>query len=70
MAVQRFAILNPDGKSYRVSLINGRTFRLDGSSMVPCIFGSVADRIGHYERLGYEPEELEEILKRHGYVKK
>lgn len=70
MAVQRFAILNPDRKTYRISLIEGRTFRIDGSSMVPCIFGSIADRVGAYERLGFEPEELEEILKRHEYIKR
>ena len=55
---------NPDGQTYRIPLVNGVSFRLDSTSMIPAVFGEIANRLGAYEKLGKEPEELEELLKK------
>ncbi len=62
--------LNPDRMSYRVPLIDGATFRFDSGPAIACVMGTVVDRLGEFEKFGIEPEELGELLKRHGYNKK
>lgn len=62
--------LNPDRTTYRAPLINGVTCKLDSGPMIACITGTIIDRLGEFEKFDLEPDELGEILKRHGYNKK
>ena len=61
--------LNPDRTTYRVPLINGATCKLDSGPTIACITGTIVDRLGEFEKFELEPEEIEELLKRHGYKK-
>lgn len=56
--------LNPDGRTYRIPLVNGANCQLDSGPTIPCFTGSIANRLGAYESLGLEPEELEALIKR------
>ena len=66
--MSNYTRLNPDGISYRIPLINGIDCRIDGTSQIPCVFGKISNRLGAYERIGIEPEEIERILKQHKYI--
>lgn len=61
--------INPDGRTYRAPLVNGADIRMDGTSTVPCVFGSIINRLGEFEALGVEPEDLRRILKQQGVIK-
>lgn len=60
--------LNPDGRTYRAPLINGTDFRIDGGS-IPCMFGTIVNRLGEFEALGVEPDDIRRILKQQGVIK-
>ncbi len=47
--------------AYRVPISRDNEFRL----MDGCIFGQVVDRLGRFEDLGHDPEELEKIISRY-----
>lgn len=56
--------MNPDGRTFRVPLEKAGEFRVLSVETSQAIFGDIVNRLGAFEKLGKEPEELEKICKK------
>lgn len=58
----------PNGRGHYIPLDAGRDFTefriTHAAAAGTCLFGEPVDRLAQYEELGYEPKELQEILKK------
>ena len=50
--------INPDGRTYRLPLMDNGTLRIDGSKTA---FGDAIDKLGMYEASGFSVKELAEL---------
>ena len=53
--------INPDGRTYRLPLMDNGTLRIDGSKTSLAAFGDAIDKLGMYEAPGFSVKELAEL---------
>lgn len=53
--------INPDGRTYRLPLMDNGTLRIDGSKTSLAAFGDAIDKLGMYEASGFSVKELAEL---------
>lgn len=61
--MQRITIKNAGGSTYRVAIEKAGNFSIESLGMNVAFRGNIIDKLGRYEDLGLEPEELEKLIK-------
>lgn len=54
--------INPDGVTYRVPVELAGRFTLSSAEYNGAFLGDIVDRLGKYEAIGLEPEELKRMI--------
>ena len=67
--MQKYTRKNPNNRGYRIPFINQVEMRITTNANYVTITGDLVDKLGEYEALGYEPEELKEIINKLGLRK-
>ena len=58
----RMTLKNPNDQGYRIPISHSGTLRIESTETFSDIFGDVANRLGEYEDLDMEPDEIRKEL--------
>lgn len=60
--MRKMTHINPDGVTYRVPVEQAGHFTLSSAEFNGAFLGDIVDRLGRFEELGLEPEELRRLI--------
>ena len=58
----RMTLKNPNNQGYRIPMSRAGTLRIESNGRFSDIFGDMVNRLGQFEDLGMEPDEIRKEL--------